>query len=265
MLSFPTTATTNGATSTSSPTLGFALTPSWVTAGMTAYDVTMGQIIGTVSSTTGTTVTLTGNAAQAVASGDAMSFTASSIVVTSSSAINSGAIVTGTGSPPAGIIAGYLGGGAIPTIFPLPELDGNVTVNNSGFITATAGDGIRAYTFGIGNVTVNDTGNINASQSWATPVNGYGDGINASNRGPGDILVTTATGVTINSGSSGISALNYAPSTGSSFTVPSTSQVTVIAHGTISSGTIPTLSGDWPPASLRNTIRAFRPRTRSTP
>jgi large repetitive protein len=241
-LSFPDTATTSSATPTSSPTLTFALSPSWVVAGMTAYDVTTGSIIGTVASTTATTVTLTANAANAVASGDTLSFAASSIVVTSSSTISSGTVVTGTGSPPGGIIAGYLGGDLIPTTFPLAGLDGDVTVNNFGNITAAAGDGIRAYTYGIGNVTVNEGAGTITALGGSSPTNGFGDGINASNRGPGDILVTTAAGTAIDSGSSGISAINYAPSTGSSFTVPASSQVTVVAYGTITSGNIPTLS-----------------------
>jgi hypothetical protein len=244
-LSFPETTMTTLATSTSSPTLNFAATPSWIVSGMTVYDVTTDRIIGTVSSTTGTMVTLAANAANAVASGDMLSFATSSIVVTSYSTISSGAVVTGTGSPPAGIIAGYLGGGAIPTAFPLTGVFGDVTVNNFGNITAAAGDGIRAFTYGIGNVTVNEDAGTIAALGGSSPTNGYGDGINASNRGPGDILVTTATGVVINSGSSGISALNYAPAPSTNtFSVPSTSDVTVIAHGTIISGTIPTLSGD---------------------
>jgi hypothetical protein len=242
-LSFSETATTSAATSTSSPTLTFALTPSWVVAGMIAYDATTGRSIGTVSATTGTTVTLASNAASGVASGDTLAFAESSIVVTSSSTINSGTVLTGTDKPPAGIAAGYLGGSFLPTTSPLTGVDGDVTVNNFGNITAGAGDGIRAFTFGIGNVTVNEDAGTITALGGSSPTPGFGDGINAYNLGPGNILVTTATGVVINSGSSGISALNYAPSTGSSLTVPATSDVTVIAHGSIISGTTPTPSG----------------------
>ncbi len=119
-----------------------------------------------------------------------------------------------------------------------------MTVNNFGNITAGAGDGIRAFTFGIGNVTVNEDAGTITALGGSSPTPGFGDGINAYSLGSGNILVTTATGVVINSGSSGISALNYAPSTGSSLTVPATSNVTVTAHGSIISGTTPTLSGD---------------------
>jgi hypothetical protein len=259
-LSFSETAATSTATSTSSPTLNFALTPSWVVAGMTAYDVTTGRSIGIVSTTSGTTVTLASNAASAVASGDTLTFAESSIVVTSYSTISSGTVLTGTDTPPAGISATYLGGSFIPTTFPLTGLDGDVTVNNFGNITAAAGDGIRASSYGIGDVTVNEGAGTITALGGSSPTNGFGDGINASNRGPGDILVTAAAGVVIDSGSSGISALNYAPSTGSSLTVPSTSQVTVVAHGTITSGTIPTLSGD-PAAGI---LAGYEPGVTST-
>lgn len=243
-LSFPKIATAAAATSTSSQTLSFAVTPSWIASGMTAYDDTTGTAIGTVSSTTGTTVTLAANASSAVASGDVLSFASSSVVVTSNSTITSGNVLTGTGAQPAGIIANYLGGDAIPAVSPVSGVDGSVTVNNFGNITAAAGDGIRAVNYGIGNVTVNDSAGTIIALGGPTPTNGFGDGIDARAWGPGNILVTTTSGVTIDSGSSGISAINYAPSTGSSSTVPSTSQITVIAYGTINSGVTPTLSGD---------------------
>ncbi len=73
---------TAAGTTTSSPTLTFSSVPSKVVAGMTAFDVTSGQAIGTVQSTTSTTVTLTANAAHAVASGDTISFAESSPGVT---------------------------------------------------------------------------------------------------------------------------------------------------------------------------------------
>lgn len=69
-------AATNGATTTSSPTLSFASTPSFIVAGMSVYDTTTGQQIGTVLSTSASTVTLTANAANAVSSGDTLSFSA---------------------------------------------------------------------------------------------------------------------------------------------------------------------------------------------
>jgi hypothetical protein len=72
---------TNAATSTSSPTLSFASVPAVVTEGMSVNDVTSGNLIGTVESTTSTTVTLAANAAHAVASGDVLTFSASGVLV----------------------------------------------------------------------------------------------------------------------------------------------------------------------------------------
>lgn len=68
------TLTTNAATTTSSPTLGFASVPAWVNPGMSVYDVTSGKTVGTVQSVSSPNVTLTANAANAVNSGDTLSF-----------------------------------------------------------------------------------------------------------------------------------------------------------------------------------------------
>ena len=176
---------------------------------------------------------------------------ASSIVVTAYGTINSGSTVTGTSSPPAGILAGYLGGSSNPTTFPLTALNGDVVINNFANITAAAGDGIRAYNYGIGDVTVDDNtyglgpdsqGKI-VALGGSSPTNGYGDGISADNFGTGNISVSTGAGITIQSGSSGISAINQA------LAAPSSSTVSVIAYGTITPGTIPTGSGN-PPAGI---------------
>jgi len=218
--------------------------------GILAFSTDIGNI--TVITSSGDTINSGGIGIDAVNEAAAVPASAgSSIVVTAAGTINSGSVVTGTGKLPAGIIAGYLGGAAIPTTFPLTAINGDVVVNDFANITAAAGDGIRAFTYGIGNVTVNDFAGTITALDVGTPTdsngvrNGYGIGINANNQGTGDILVTTATGIVINSGSSGISALNYAPAPSTNtFFVPSTSDVTVIAHGTITSGTIPTLSGD---------------------
>ena len=70
------TAVTNASTATSSPTIGIASVPAWITAGMSVYDITNSNLIGTVLSTTGTTVTLVANALHAVSSGDTLSFSA---------------------------------------------------------------------------------------------------------------------------------------------------------------------------------------------
>ncbi|HLG85041.1 MAG TPA: Ig-like domain-containing protein [Bradyrhizobium sp.] len=210
--------------------------------GVYATSTNSGNI--SIITSSGSSITSSGVGINAVNVAPAIDPSAkSAIVVTSYSTINSGAVLTGTGTQPAGIIAGYLGGSSLPTQFPLTGISGDVTVNNFGNITAAAGDGIRAYTYGIGDVTVNEDAGTITALGGSSPTNGFGDGINVNNRGSGSILVTTGAGVSINSGSSGISALNEAPSTGS-FAVPSTSEITVVAHGTIASGTIATTSGD---------------------
>jgi hypothetical protein len=110
-----------------------------------------------------------------------------------------------------------------------------VKVDNLAVIDAAAGDGIRAYTYGIGNVTVNDTAGTITTQS--SPVQGFGNGIGAYNYGPGIISVTTAAGTDINSVGSGILANNFD-------LTATDSQVSVVSHGTITSqGTILTGSG----------------------
>lgn len=67
---------TNAATSTASPTINAASVPSWIVAGMAVYDVTTGSAVGTVQSTGASTITLSANAASAVASGDTLSISA---------------------------------------------------------------------------------------------------------------------------------------------------------------------------------------------
>ena len=77
-------------------------------------------------------------------------------------------------------------------------------------------------------------GTINAlNVGNSTP--GFGIGIAALNYGSGNIRVSTAAGTAINSASSGIAAVNRAPST-PGFVVPSTSEISVLAFGTIHSG-----------------------------
>ncbi len=65
---------TNATTSTSSPTLHFASTPANVEAGMQVFDQNLGLLIGTVLSSTVTTVTLVANSTQNVGSGDTIFF-----------------------------------------------------------------------------------------------------------------------------------------------------------------------------------------------
>ena len=231
--------------------------------GIFAYSLETGNI--SVVTSSGDTINSGSAGIDAVNEATAIAASAnSSIVVTANGTINSGTVLTGTGHPPAGIIAGYLGGSTDPTTFPLTGLNGNVVVNNFANINPAAGDGIRAFNYGIGNVTVNDeAGSI--TLGGANPVNGYEDGISATNEGSGNINVTTATGILINSrnGGSGIVAVNKAPAPwpGSSFSIPSTSQISVLAYGTIESGIVLTGAGD-PAAGI---LAGYNPNLTDTP
>jgi hypothetical protein len=169
----------------------------------------------------------------------------SSIVVNAFGMIHSGSVDTGAGSQPAGIVAGYFGDGSNdPTSYPILGLNGDVTVNNSADITADAGDGIRAYNYGTGDVTVNDLAGTITALDGSSALDGYGNGIAAYNYGPGNINVFTAAGTSIDSGGSGIHANNGALAS------PSTSEILVVAYGTIDSGTILTSDGNKPAGIL---------------
>jgi hypothetical protein len=219
--------------------------------GVNAFSNAAGNI--SVITSSGDTITANGTGINAVNDATAIAQSVNStIVVTANGTINSGTQETGTGSPPGGIVAGYLGGTTIQATYPLTGLFGDVDVNNFATINAAAGDGIRAYDYGIGDVEVNDfAGSITLQGQVATGnsalQNGYGSGISASNTGSGNIYVMTAVGTSIDASlaGSGIAAINKAPApTGSTFVVPATSYVEVLAYGTIKSGTDLTGSGD---------------------
>jgi hypothetical protein len=218
--------------------------------------------IGNISVITSPGVTINSGSAGINAVNEAAVIDASensSIVVTAAGTVNSGSHATGTGNAPAGILAGYLGGSGIPASFPLTDLHGNVIVNSTATINAAAGDGIRAYTYGIGDVIVNDLAGTITALEGASPPNGSGVGIAANNFGSGNIHVSTAAGTIINAGGSGIAAVNKAASN-ASFAVPATSEVSVLSYGTINSGTIATGSGQ-PPAGI---LAAYNPNNSNT-
>ena len=169
--------------------------------GIQAFSNEAGNI--SVITSSGDTITTNGTGINAVNEATVIAQSAnSSIVVTANGIINSGTEETGTGTPPGGIVAGYLGGNSILTTYPLTGLFGEVDVNNYATINAAAGDGIRAYNYGIGDVEVNDfAGSITLQGQVATGnsglQNGYGGGITASNEGSGNIDVMTAAGTSI--------------------------------------------------------------------
>ena len=240
-----------GSNATITATNPVAASSSTLDYGIQAFSNEAGNI--SVITSSGDTITANGTGINAVNEATVIAQSAnSSIVVTANGIINSGTEETGTGTPPGGIVAGYLGGTSILTTYPLTGLFGEVDVNNYATINAASGDGIRAYNYGIGDVEVNDfAGSITLQGQVATGnsglQNGYGGGITASNEGSGNIDVMTAAGTSIDSSlaGSGIAAINKAPApTGSTFVVPDTSHVSVLAYGTIKSGTDLTGSGD---------------------
>jgi hypothetical protein len=178
------------------------------------------------------------------------------VTVTAAGTINSGTILTNSGSQPSGIVAGFFGG---TSATPNQDVNGTVIVNNSANVNAAAGFGINAFNYGNGDVTINDlgttvsggqigivanaesggTGDISINVGAGASVTGTSSyGILASSTDEGNISVTTASGDTITSGSVGIDAVNEA------MTIGADSSVVVTAYGTINSGTAVTGSGN---------------------
>jgi len=235
---------------------------------------------GTITgqSSTDGTFTVTGAADITASSGDALDFTASggtsakpaNIVLTPSGALTAatnGIVVTqnGTGNislTATGNVTGLAGNGI--TLRDSASGVGNITIDNvTGIATGTgatsegilvenlnvanAGDisitqlggaaggayGIDATTHGNGDVTVDAGGTITGSSVY---------GIRARSYGTGSETVTTEAGSVINSGSSGIVAVNRATSIDKS----DGSTITVNAHGTINSGSNLNQSGSAP-------------------
>ena len=156
--------------------------------------------------------------------------TTSTMSVSAGGIINSGVVLNGNSSRPAGILVGYQGG---PTNNINPNVFGNVTVDNFATINAAGGDGIRAYNFGSGNVSVTDHANTTIAAPDVF-------GIVAQTNGAGNTSVTTSAGDIINSGSAGILSINSAAAASANSTV------SVTANGTINSGVHLTPGGSQP-------------------
>ncbi len=89
------------------------------------------------------------------------------------------------------------------------------------------------------------------SRRSAVPaLDGYGNGIAAYNYGPGNIDVFTEAGTSIHSGSSGIHANNADDPDDPGTAIPSSSEILVVAYGTIESGTILNTDGSEPAGIL---------------
>ena len=145
----------------------------------------------------------------------------STITVNAYGTINIGTTLNGGGSPPAGIQAIYQGG---TTNTPNANVFGNVFVYDYANINAAGGDGIRAVDWGNGNVAIVD--------EPITSISAPEYGISSFIEETGNISVSMSAGDTINAGSVGIRALNFATSVAAS----ANSQINVTTNGTITSG-----------------------------
>ena len=117
----------------------------------------------------------------------------STISVEAHGTIHSGKVLNNDGATPGGIIAGYKPGG---TAGYSSQVNGDVTVTSDASITAGAGYGIEAFTWGVGDVTV--------TASAGSSITAAGVAISANDHGGGDVKVTNYGSVT---GSTGIGAL----------------------------------------------------------
>jgi RTX calcium-binding nonapeptide repeat (4 copies) len=165
----------------------------------------------------------------------------STVTVVALGSTNSGANSGNSNTTPAGIVAGFNGGG---TNTFNANVNGNVFVDFDGTINSAAGPGIRTFDEGIGSVTVNvgNGASITALHSSTAASDNAPYGIGAFTFGPGDITVTTSNGATINSGSAGIQAISQA----TAITAAADAFITITTSGTIDSGTILNNAGSEP-------------------
>jgi hypothetical protein len=219
--------------------------------GILAFSTNNGSI--SVITSAGDTINSAGAGINAVNEATATSAN-TSVVVTAAGTINSGTTLTGFNNQPSGITAGYIGGTANPSPQNLANynVSGEVDINNFATINAAAGYGVQAYTYGTGDVYVNNFGASITALGGSSPPNGSGIGILAQSYGPGSVHVTTTGATFISSGGSGIAAINKATTASpvdSTTVVPVGSEISVVANGTIHSGTIPTATVASDPAA----------------
>ncbi|WP_245481456.1 VCBS domain-containing protein [Bradyrhizobium sp. LVM 105] len=169
----------SGGTGDVTVTLGEDVTISGATSyGIRAYSLDAGDITVTLADgdniTSGSSGIVAVNYAVAIAAG-----LGSTISVEAHGAIHSGATLNNDGTTPGGIIAGYKPGG---TGTFSSAVNGDVIVASDATITAGAGYGIEAFTWGAGDVTVT-TGALSS-------ITAAGIAIGAFNNGGGDVSVT---------------------------------------------------------------------------
>jgi hypothetical protein len=151
----------------------------------------------------------------------------STIFVSAHGTIHSGLTKTQSGSAPAGILAGYVPGSNSQFS---SNVHGDVIVESDATITADAGFGIEAFTWGIGNVTV--------TTGESSSITAAGTAIGAFDHGGGDVSVTnegSATGAVglsaLATGAGDITIVNDGNLTGTSLTGISVTQNSAGATG----------------------------------
>jgi hypothetical protein len=87
------------------------------------------------------------------------------VTVNAAGSINSGNVQNNSGSAPAGIRAGFLGGTS--TVANL-NVNGTVIINSTAAISAAAGYGINAYNFGNGDITINSTRKFHSNHDYGS-------------------------------------------------------------------------------------------------
>lgn len=162
-----------------SVTLGENVTISGATSyGIRAFSLDRGDISVTLANgdsiTSGSSGIVAVNFATAIADG-----VDSTISVEAHGTIHSGATLNNDGTTPGGIIAGYKPGG---TGAFSNAVNGDVIVDSDAKITADAGYGIEAFTWGVGDITVTTGQN--------SEITAAGTAIGAFDHGGGDVSVT---------------------------------------------------------------------------
>ncbi|WP_375158580.1 VCBS domain-containing protein [Bradyrhizobium sp. RDT46] len=198
-------------------TLGENVTISGATSyGIRAFSLNAGDISVTLATgdsiTSGSSGIVAVNYATAIAAG-----VGSTISVEAHGTIHSGATLNNDGTTPGGIIAGYKPGGNGTFS---NAVNGDVIVTSDATITADAGYGIEAFTWGAGDVTVTTGQN--------SDINAAGIAIGAFDHGGGDVSVTNNGSAT---GSVGVAAL----ATGGG-------DITIVNHGSITSTSLAGIS-----------------------
>ena len=156
--------------------------------GIDAFSTDIGNI--TVTMSTGDSVT-SGSAGIVAVNWAAALPTSSAITVTAEGTINSGANLQ-DGNPPAGILAGYNPDNSDASD---PSVAGSVSVTSDATITAVAGFGIWAFTFGTGNITVSTS-----AQSVITSGSAEIVAVNLATTDPASSAIAVTTEGVIDSG-----------------------------------------------------------------